>query len=72
MPGSFTDSNSFLIGMIAGAIGSGYFLYGKKQDKPVPMVCGVLLITYPYLTDNILILLAVGVALCVAPYFIRT
>jgi len=61
-----------MIGMVAGAIGSGYFLYGRKQDKPVPMICGALLIAYPYLTDNILILLAVGVALCVAPYFFRT
>jgi hypothetical protein len=72
MPGSFLDSNSFLIGTIAGAIGSGYFLYGRKQDKPVPMICGVLLIIYPYFTDNILILLVLGLALCVAPYFFRT
>jgi hypothetical protein len=58
--------------MIAGAVGVGYLVYGKKQAKPVPMVCGVLLMAYPYFTDNIWILLVVGVVLCLAPYFIRT
>ncbi len=65
------DSNSILVGVIAGAIGGGYLIYGKKQARIVPAICGVLLMVYPYFTDNIWILLVVGAALCVAPYFIR-
>ena len=65
------DSNSFMVGMIAGAFGVGYFAYGKKQNRPVPMACGVLLMAYPYFTDNLWILVTVGVVLCLAPLFIK-
>lgn len=66
------DANTLFVGMIAGAFGTGYFIYGKKQQKPVPMVCGVLLAVYPYFTDNVWVLLGVGLALCLAPVFIKT
>ena len=46
--------NSFVFGIIAGAIGAGYFVYGKRQMKPVPMAAGVLLCIYPYFTDSVL------------------
>jgi hypothetical protein len=62
--------NSLLIGMIAGAFGVGYFMYGKKQQKLVPMFSGVLLCVYPYFTENVFILIAIGVALLAAPFFI--
>jgi hypothetical protein len=62
--------NSLLIGMIAGAFGVGYFMYGKKQQKLVPMLAGVLLCVYPYFTDNAFVLIAIGVALLAAPFLI--
>ena len=62
--------NSLLIGMIAGAFGVGYFMYGKKQQKLVPMPAGVLLCVYPYFTDNAFVLIAIGVALLAAPFLI--
>lgn len=66
------DPNSFLVEMLAGAVGAGYLLYGRKQSQPVPLICGVALIAYPYFVDNIWLRLGIGVALCLAPYFIRT
>ena len=57
--------------MITGAIGTGYLMYGRKQGRTVPMVSGALLIAYSYFTDNVWVLLIVGIALCAAPYFWR-
>jgi drug/metabolite transporter (DMT)-like permease len=65
------DANSLFAGMIAGAVGVGYLAYGKKQGRFVPAICGILLIVYPYFTDNIWILLGVGAALCIAPFVFR-
>lgn len=56
--------------MIAGAFGVGYFMYGKKQEKFAPMLAGVLLCVYPYFTDNVIALIAIGVALLAFPFFI--
>ena len=58
------------VGVLAGAIGMGYFIYGKRQAKYVPMVAGVLLCVYPYFTENIWALVVIGVALLAAPFLI--
>lgn len=65
------DGNSLLIGMITGAIGAGYLFYGKKQARLLPVICGILLMAYPYFTDNVWILLVVGAALIAAPWVIK-
>jgi hypothetical protein len=61
---------SLFIGVIAGAVGTGYFIYGKKQSKPVPMVAGALLCIYPYFSDSLAWLCVVGALLLVAPFVI--
>ena len=62
--------NSLFVGLIAGAIGMGYFIYGKRQLKIVPMVAGVLLCIYPYFVDSLLWLSLVGLILIAAPFLI--
>ena len=62
--------NSLLVGIFAGAIGVGYFIYGKRQTKVVPMVAGALLCVYPYFLDSLLWLTLVGVILMAAPFLI--
>lgn len=62
--------NSLVVGLIAGAFGIGYFVYGKKQRKFAPMLSGVLLCVYPYLTENLFWLIGIGAALLAAPFFI--
>nr|WP_218646815.1 amino acid transport protein [Acinetobacter sp. SwsAc6] len=59
------------MGVLFSSIGFGYFLYGKKQQKSVPLICGIALIIYPYFIENISIMLALGLILCVIPKFIR-
>lgn len=65
------DPNSLLIGMVAGAFGVGYFVYGKRQQKIVPMVSGVLLCVYPYFTDSLPWLIVIGLVLLAAPFAIN-
>ncbi len=60
---------ALFIGMIAGAIGTGYFIYGKKQQKFVPMMAGVMLGIYPFFTTNPWLLILIGAALMAAPFF---
>lgn len=62
--------NSLFVGLIAGAVGMGYFIYGKRQLKIVPMVAGVLLCIYPYFVDSLLWLSLVGLILIAAPFLI--
>ena len=58
------------IGMIAGAFGVGYFVYGKKQQKFTPMIAGTLLCVYPYFVESALWSAVIGLALLAAPFVI--
>jgi hypothetical protein len=62
--------NSLIVGIIAGAIGVGYFIYGKRQARFAPLLAGILLCIYPYFTDSLLWLSVIGVALVVAPFLV--
>ena len=66
------DTSSLLLGLIFSAIGAGFFMYGRKQTRPVPLLCGLALIVYPYFISNNALLVAIGVALMAIPYFVRT
>ena len=65
------NTTQLLLGLIFSFIGLGYFLYGKKQKKMVPLVCGLLLMVYYYFIDTTLWLSGLGVLLSLFPYFIR-
>ena len=62
--------NSLWVGVFAGAIGMGYFIYGKRQAKYVPMISGVLLCVYPYFVESLLALSVIGLLLVAAPFLI--
>jgi hypothetical protein len=58
--------------MLFGSVGLGFFVYGKKQRAIVPLVCGIVLMVFPYFVSDTLLLVAIGIALIVIPYFVRT
>jgi hypothetical protein len=62
--------SALIIGMIAGAIGTGYFIYGKRQQKFVPMMAGLMLGLYPFFTSNPWLLALIGAVLMAAPFMI--
>ncbi len=60
-----------LWGVLFSSIGLGFFIYGKKQRAPVPLVCGIALMAYSYFIPNVIALVAVGIVLTAIPYFLR-
>ena len=64
-------ASSIFWGFLFGSFGLGYFVYGKKQNAIVPLVCGLGLMVFPYFVSNTVLLVAIGVALIVIPYFVR-
>ncbi|MET0519822.1 MAG: hypothetical protein ABW005_13445 [Burkholderiaceae bacterium] len=65
------DTATLMWGVLFGSLGAGYFLYGRKQRAVVPLVCGLLLIVFPYFVTNTLLMVLVGAALVATPYFWR-
>jgi len=57
--------------LLFGSVGLGFFIYGKKQKAAVPLVCGLVLMIFPYFISNTILLVAIGVALITLPYFVR-
>ncbi|HET7930752.1 MAG TPA: hypothetical protein VFL63_05130 [Rhodanobacteraceae bacterium] len=62
---------SLFWGMLFGAIGVGYFIYGKRQSMIMPLVCGGALVVYPWFVSSVLWTIIVGIVLMAIPYFIR-
>ena len=62
--------NSLVVSLLAGAIGAGYFIYGKRQTKFVPMLAGVLLCIFPYFVDSLFWILGIGIVLVAAPFLV--
>ena len=58
-------------GVLFGAIGMGFFVYGKRQKAFVPLFAGMALCFFPYFMPNVYALVIVGVVLVVLPYFVR-
>ncbi len=58
-------------GMLFGAFGLGFFIYGKKQKEVVPLITGIVLFMFPYFISNVYLLVIVGVILVALPYFVR-
>lgn len=65
------NTTQLLLGVLFGSIGFGYFLYGKKQKVIIPLICGLLLMIFPYFIDQTVLLICIGSALSILPYFIR-
>ncbi len=60
-----------LWGVLFSSIGLAYFIYGKKQGAAVPLIAGIVLLVYPYIVSNVYLLVGIGVAVAVLPYFFR-
>ena len=65
------DTTTLLLNVLFSSIGFGYFLYGRKQRKTVPFICGIILMIFPYFIDNLWAMLALGITLSATPYFVR-
>ena len=62
--------NGLVVGVISGAFGMAYIVYGKRQRRIVPAVAGVLLCIYPYFIENLYAQCALGALLLAAPFVV--
>ncbi len=62
---------TLLWGMFFGAIGVGYFIYGKKHKKMVSLGCGVTLIVFLYVITVTWPMVITGSMLMIVPWLVR-
>lgn len=65
------DPAALFWGLLFGAIGTGYFVYGKKQGELVPLLCGLGLIVLPWLLSGSWSLAIAGALLAALPFVWR-
>jgi len=65
------SESSLLWGVLFGAVGLGYFVYGMKQRAVVPLLCGIGLMVLPNFISGAWLLVLVGAAVAAVPYFVR-
>ena len=63
--------NTLIFSALFGSIGVGYFIYGKKQQKMVPLIAGMGLCLFPYFMSNPYGMTIVGLILMAAPWLLR-
>jgi len=58
-------------GFVFGSIGFVAFVYGKRMQLWKMMLCGLVLMIYPYFVENTSIMLAIGVICSAGLFFLR-
>jgi hypothetical protein len=64
------SATTLFVAVLAGAVGVGYFLYGKRQSRMVPMLAGAALCVVPYFIRSVLLLLLACLALLASPFLL--
>ena len=59
---------TLFFGLLFGSIGTVYLIYGKRQSSPIHLIVGAILIVYPYLFTNAILVFVAGVILTAIPY----
>ena len=59
------------LGLIFGAVGGVYIFFGRQRHSASYLVCGVLLILYPYFVESAWLMILVGVTLALIPHAIE-
>jgi len=62
------DPTWLFLSLIPGGVGFVLFVYGKKQGRWAMVVAGLVFMVYPYFTESIAALIAVGVILGVVTW----
>jgi len=62
---------TLLIGILTGALGMAYIVYGKRQARFAPLLCGIGLCAYSYFIDNWIWLCVVGLVFVVVPFVVE-
>jgi hypothetical protein len=55
-----------LVALVVGAVGVGFFIYGRKQARIPHLIAGILLLAYPYFIPNPWVSAAIAAVILVA------
>lgn len=62
---------TLIMGLLFGAVGTGYLIYGKRQYSAAFAITGVLLCVYPYFVSSVVATLLIGAALIAVPFVLQ-
>jgi hypothetical protein len=65
------DMGFILWAILFGAVGTGYIVYGKKQQHAVALLSGVMLCVFPYLVTNPVGFFLLGILFIMLPFFLK-
>ncbi len=63
-----SSGTSLFLTMIWGALGTGYFIYGKKQSRFTFLICGVGLMVFPFFISDLTATIVLGLVMTLAPF----
>ncbi len=58
--------------ILFGSIGTGFIVYGRKQRKLIPLLCGIALLAEPLLIRGAFWLTTISLLLCAVPFVISS
>jgi len=58
---------NLFLGLLFGAVGSGYLVYAKRQQSALFLIVGFALIVYPYFVANAVLVVVIGLCLAAVP-----
>ncbi len=61
---------TFFFAMLFGAVGVGYFIYGRKERRGSMLLSGIALCLFPYFVSNVWLVLFVGAGLLALPFLV--
>jgi hypothetical protein len=59
---------TLFLGLLFGSIGTVYLIYGKRQSSVIHIVVGAVLLVYPYLFSNAILIFIAGAILTAIPF----
>lgn len=66
------DSNFLFASLLWGSVGTGYFIFGKKQGATMPLIGGLLMIAVSYVVSGWLLMSLISIALIVATHWMMS
>lgn len=67
---NFLRPDTLIASLVWGAVGSGYFIYGWRQQAFLPMVAGVVLTATSYFAETGLTMTLISIGTIVATHFL--
>lgn len=60
-----------LVNIVAGSLGMGYFLYGRRAHRAAFLLAGLGLCALPFLVESVLMQVVASAVLAAAPFLFR-